>query len=479
VAPRLTQALLTLLHDGVIWAFACKYYPAPLQRSILAVSMLSWFNNFTHTRPFSNSLESTLHLACLCLWPLPSRGASSAATVTARAPGASQDCMSQQPGEPADAQHRGHGGAAGATRRRRRADALCCAGACCVIRPTSAALFVPLALYEAWIAARPEQGGARVSWKQRAAHAATLALDAVVLAAAFLGGAALVDRCFYGRWVCPTWENIRFNVLHNGSAAFGAHPWHWYFSQGLPAMLASLLPLVLVGIAASARANVQWRHQQKDGSADGVSVQGTAAPAPAPLWPALLALWGTAVHSAIPHKEFRFVLPSFELLLPYAAVPLQWACAQLRQRDCHPAQDKVTERCGDVLAQDQSLDGARQSDAQRHRGPSSARQRAVTRQAADALDREAVEADVQRHGALPGARRRTAAWWRSSAAWLVLALAVLQLPMLAYLGLVHQRGTIAASEWLASADLASVRIPPHHTDVPPNYACPKSSPCQH
>ena len=40
---------------------------------------------------------------------------------------------------------------------------------------------------------------------------------------------------------------VRFNLLSGSSALYGAHPWHWNASQGLPAVEASLLPLVLLG----------------------------------------------------------------------------------------------------------------------------------------------------------------------------------------------------------------------------------------
>lgn len=34
---------------------------------------------------------------------------------------------------------------------------------------------------------------------------------------------------------------------------YGGHPWHWNLSQGLPAVTATLLPLLLVGLAVSRR----------------------------------------------------------------------------------------------------------------------------------------------------------------------------------------------------------------------------------
>lgn len=43
------------------------------------------------------------------------------------------------------------------------------------------------------------------------------------------------------------WRFLCFNLLEGGSAAYGAHPWHWNFTAGLPAVEASMLPLALAG----------------------------------------------------------------------------------------------------------------------------------------------------------------------------------------------------------------------------------------
>lgn len=47
------------------------------------------------------------------------------------------------------------------------------------------------------------------------------------------------------------WEFLRFNLLQGASAQYGGHPWHWNLSQGLPAVAASLLPLLGLGLSAA------------------------------------------------------------------------------------------------------------------------------------------------------------------------------------------------------------------------------------
>lgn len=112
-----------------------------------------------------------------------------------------------------------------------------------------------------------------------------------------------MDRAFYGHFTLPLLNFLRFNVLQGGSAQFGAHPVHWYATQGLPAVLpAELLAGALVSVFTlrGARSRLHSR---------------------SPLFRLfLLALvLSVAVHSAIAHKEHRFMLPLVPLLAPLLA----------------------------------------------------------------------------------------------------------------------------------------------------------------
>jgi len=60
---------------------------------------------------------------------------------------------------------------------------------------------------------------------------------------------ALWDRVWYKqRWVLVPWNFFAFNLLQGGSDLYGAHPWHWNLSCGVPTVLTTLLPLLLVGL---------------------------------------------------------------------------------------------------------------------------------------------------------------------------------------------------------------------------------------
>ena len=179
------------------------------------------------------------------------------------------------------------------------------------IRPASATLWVAVGCcrlvrvaQRATTHPRRRAGEAQVAAPLGAAITAVaryLAAEVVPAVGGVLGLAAVGDRLGYGAWTLPAWNFVRFNVLEGGSAVFGAHPWHWHFSQGIPAVLGAHLPLVIRGVAIA---------------------QHAVPPSIAPrslLW---LALWYTVALSVPAHKEFRFLLPLLPLLHVYAGYAL-------------------------------------------------------------------------------------------------------------------------------------------------------------
>eukprot|EP01029_Cantina_marsupialis_P027864 TRINITY_DN774101_c0_g1_i1.p1 TRINITY_DN774101_c0_g1~~TRINITY_DN774101_c0_g1_i1.p1 ORF type:complete len:558 (-),score=78.58 TRINITY_DN774101_c0_g1_i1:79-1752(-) len=64
----------------------------------------------------------------------------------------------------------------------------------------------------------------------------------------------IIDSLFYGKLTILTvWNFLEFNVFSGQSVMFGSHPWHWYFSQGLWAVLVAFSPFVIYGIFMSFR----------------------------------------------------------------------------------------------------------------------------------------------------------------------------------------------------------------------------------
>jgi phosphatidylinositol glycan class B len=168
------------------------------------------------------------------------------------------------------------------------------AAAACVIRPTAALFWLPF-----WLCSL---GGAARTRRPRLL-AATLAIGVPALSLS-----TATDSYMYGTLVSVPWRFFSFNVMHSGASAFGTHGLLWYWLSALPMVTATMAPLTLAG-AHLARRSAQ------------------------PLL--LAAACFIAALSAIPHKEFRFLLP---LLCPACTL----AGATLAQLGGFPVQRVAT-----------------------------------------------------------------------------------------------------------------------------------------
>ncbi|CAD7700765.1 unnamed protein product [Ostreobium quekettii] len=107
---------------------------------------------------------------------------------------------------------------------------------------------------------------------------------------------------FYGRWVLPPWEFVNINLLQGVAPLYGSHPWHWYFTQGLPAMCGTFMVLLPLGIFWSKRRSLS-----------------------------ALAAWNILVLSFSAHKEFRYILPSLCLIMPYCGLAMSTLSLKLNK----------------------------------------------------------------------------------------------------------------------------------------------------
>ncbi|XP_006932574.1 GPI mannosyltransferase 3 isoform X2 [Felis catus] len=99
----------------------------------------------------------------------------------------------------------------------------------------------------------------------------------------------IIDRVFFGQWTLVQYNFLKFNVLQNLGTFYGSHPWHWYFSQGFPAVLGTHLPFFIHGcFLAPKRYRILL----------------------------VTILWTLLVYSMLSHKEFRFIYP----VLPFCMV---------------------------------------------------------------------------------------------------------------------------------------------------------------
>ncbi|XP_041969638.1 GPI mannosyltransferase 3 [Aricia agestis] len=148
------------------------------------------------------------------------------------------------------------------------------------VRPTSAPLWIVLGLYNL---VTTNQGRPQL-------------LLQTYLPIGVLAGGALValDSFFYGKLIITPWEFFKLNVLKDIASFYGKHPWHWYITQGLPAVLGINILPVIWGIAKILR-------RPKENKIGTLLLSAAAL--------------HVALHSYIPHKEFRFVLPLLPILL--------------------------------------------------------------------------------------------------------------------------------------------------------------------
>jgi phosphatidylinositol glycan class B len=101
---------------------------------------------------------------------------------------------------------------------------------------------------------------------------------------------------------------FELNVVSAISIFYGIHSWHWYLSQGIPVVLACLLPTFLYG----------WYSIGKDPVLNS-RIKSLK----------YVTVWTVAVYSLLSHKEFRFIYPIVPVMHIIAAygfsqLPSQW-----------------------------------------------------------------------------------------------------------------------------------------------------------
>ncbi|XP_077050084.1 GPI alpha-1,2-mannosyltransferase 3 isoform X5 [Siphateles boraxobius] len=100
----------------------------------------------------------------------------------------------------------------------------------------------------------------------------------------------LIDSVFYGKW-----NFLKFNVLHNVAEFYGAHPWHWYFTQGLLVVIGPHLPFFMHGCSLATK-----KHRIL----------------------LITILWTTAIYSFLAHKELRFIYPVLPFCMIFCGISL-------------------------------------------------------------------------------------------------------------------------------------------------------------
>jgi alpha-1,6-mannosyltransferase len=131
----------------------------------------------------------------------------------------------------------------------------------------------------------------------------------------WIGLTVAVDSYYWGRLCWPEFDVLFFNTAENRSHEWGVSPFHFYFTSALPrALLISLMfiPFGCLRMLPSFAAIKTLKHRAIQRSLIN--------------WNPLLLLFPAVVfvviYSFLPHKELRFIFPSFPLFTAVAAVGL-------------------------------------------------------------------------------------------------------------------------------------------------------------
>eukprot|EP00435_Cladocopium_sp_Y103_P069829 s532_g34.t1 len=198
-APRLLQGALASLADWAVYRSADRL-GSPLTSWALSVQLTSWFQLYALPRTFSSSLE-----AVLAAW-IVERSISSTR-------GSTVVCKW-----------------------------LLLLGSLQVaIRPTAAGFWLSWAIYKMSVLLQCGDLNGLFSG---------LLAPGLLISGVVLSFSTLLDCLYYGRFTVVPLNFLRFNLLADGSALYGSHPWHWYFTEGLAVTLGTFLPFCCIGLRA-------------------------------------------------------------------------------------------------------------------------------------------------------------------------------------------------------------------------------------
>ncbi|XP_033097006.1 GPI mannosyltransferase 3-like isoform X2 [Anneissia japonica] len=232
-SPHILQGVFSAVGDLHIYLFARNLTSPSIALLILISHLSNWFVLFTATRTLANTMEMILTSVALSCYPTTSA------------------CQQQH-----------------------RAVYLVIVGLACIIRPTAGIVWLPLVLWHLAVESH--------KLKFIFTYLAPICFCSLLLSLA-------VDRLFYGKWIIVQLNFLKFNLLHDMADFYGAHPWHWYITQGFPVLLGPQLVLFVISVVYHGK---QLKH-----------------------WLCLI-FWTITVYSILGHKEFRFLMS----LLPIAAL---------------------------------------------------------------------------------------------------------------------------------------------------------------
>ncbi|XP_011644025.1 GPI mannosyltransferase 3 isoform X2 [Pogonomyrmex barbatus] len=164
----------------------------------------------------------------------------------------------------------------------RDTDYLWIVGFLCMMRPTAAVIWFPLCLAHLYINVY-------------------LYLDVRILLKYILIGltcaatCVLIDSCCYGTFVITPWNFFKMNVVKNIGSTYGSYHLLWYIFIALPVMFGYHAIVFLYACWVLCTKKRQFLHREK--------------------LMMITIIWTIFVYSWLPHKEFRFILPLFPMVI--------------------------------------------------------------------------------------------------------------------------------------------------------------------
>ncbi|GLV38019.1 Phosphatidylinositol glycan anchor biosynthesis class B [Carabus blaptoides fortunei] len=231
IVPRILQALLSAYAD-------LRFYNWSAQHKWAAFNIaVSWFWFYTASRTLINTLETSLTTIALSYFPWPG-------------------------------QEKGNN------------HFLWLVALLCTVRPTACIPWLPLCAFHILTT---QENRKNVILKEY------LPIGLVTLLLS-----VLVDSLCHGGFVVTSWQFLKLNVFHSVGNWYGTQPWHWYLSNGLPAILGiQILPFMFAAVRTVRNREIFSTN-----------------------WILLVTIAFTVlVYSVLPHKEFRFILPVLPMAL--------------------------------------------------------------------------------------------------------------------------------------------------------------------
>ncbi|KAK3089704.1 hypothetical protein FSP39_005759 [Pinctada imbricata] len=385
--PRVLQGLLAAWGDLYLYKLSRKLSDRATAQWTLFCQVISWYTLYSCTRTLTNSVETVLVTIAMYYFPWPNIKSNS---------------------------------------RSGTSKFVCFMVLSIIIRPTAAIIWVLMCSWHL-------QQNTTKLWKIIKTY---LKYGSIMLLVSIL-----LDRYFYGQWTLVQYNFLEFNVLRGGSAMFGTHPWHWYVSQGYPAIMTThLLPFIL-GV---------WRAKNK------VLL--------------LLIIWTIILYSFLAHKEFRFLHPILPLSMHYCGVYFKSLCQKPKLKKKRTKSDVTDNESVHSYSSSESLVSSastdvsqctQSTDSQNDSGIGSAGALPVVNEIADEGDMDgstcssSQKRDIKDQSALDPVekQRQKHKYNLTKAKILVVVLIATNLPLAAYFGLIHQRGTNVVMKYLYDESL--------------------------